>query len=404
METVSLVSEPVAHPADRAAGDNLPWDVEVVTDYQAFVLLEPIWNRLVEESGVDHPFMRHEWVRTWWDCFKPDGSLYIVVVKEGPKVVALAPLMLDRGKIYGCPVRRLRGIANIYTERFDFICGERPKEACRAIWKHLAQQATKWDMLELRQIPEQAHVKEHLLRDAFEDKFLLGQWHSTDGPYIPVQQPWDAYLKGLSKKHVSNLRGRVKGLHRVGTVHCEVVTGGQDLDRAIQDAFVLEAAAWKGQAGTAILNGPERLAFYQRLLRMAADQGWLRLHFLVLDGKRIAVQIALLFHNKLYILKSGYDPHYAAFAPSLILCEMMLKEAWTHHFSEVDFLGSSERWKLEWAKHTKAHSWLFVFPNRPRTRLLHRLKFTLVPRLQNHAAYRLLRMGGTRLGLKVHDE
>ena len=48
-----------------------------------------------------------------------------------------------------------------------------------------------------------------------------------------------------------------------------------------------------------------------------------------LYGKRIAVQIALLFHNKLYILKSGYDPHYAAFAPSLILCEMMLREAWS---------------------------------------------------------------------------
>jgi CelD/BcsL family acetyltransferase involved in cellulose biosynthesis len=259
-------------------------------------------------------------------------------------------------------------------------------------------------MLELRQVPAGAQVTEHLLHDAFEDKFLLGQWHSTDGPYIPITQSWDVYLKSLSKKHVSNLRGRAKGLHRLGAVQCEIVTGGVDLDRTLQEAFMLEAAAWKGQAGTAILNGSERLTFYHRLLNLAAEQGWLRLHFLTLDGKRIAVQIALLFHNKLYILKSGYDPHYAAFAPSLILCEMMLREAWNHHFSEVDFLGSSERWKLEWAKEARAHSWLFVFPNRPRTRLLHRLKFTLVPRLQHHAAYRLLRMGGTRLGLKVHDE
>jgi CelD/BcsL family acetyltransferase involved in cellulose biosynthesis len=404
METVSLVSEPAAYPGDRTASDKLPLKVELVTDYPAFVQLGPVWNRLVEESGVDHPFMRHEWVCTWWDSFKPEGRLYIIVVKEGQKTVALAPLMLDRGRIYGCPVRRLRGIANIYTERFDFILGDRPEDACRAIWKFLAQQASNWDMLELRQVPAGAQVTDHLLRDAFQDKFLLGQWHSTDGPYIPITQPWDAYLKSLSKKHVSNLRGRAKGLHRLGPVHCEIVTGGEGLERTIQEAFMLEAAAWKGQAGTAILNGPERLVFYRRLLTLAAEQGWLRLHFLTLDGKRIAVQIALLFHNKLYILKSGYDPHYAAFAPSLILCEMMLREAWNHHFSEVDFLGSSERWKLEWAKEARPHSWLFVFPNRPRTRLLHRLKFTLVPRLQNHAAYRLLRMGGTRLGLKVHDE
>ena len=404
METVSLVSEPAAYPGDRAARDKLTLDVELVTDYPSFVQLGPVWNRLVEESGVDHPFMRHEWVCTWWDSFKPDGRLYIIVVKEGAKVVALAPLMLDRGRIYGCPVRRLRGIANIYTERFDLILGTRPEDASRAIWKFLAERASFWDMLELRQVPAGALVTQHMMRRAFEDKFLLGQWHSTDGPYISITQPWDAYLRSLSKKHVSNLRGRAKGLHRLGSVQCQVVTGGEDLDRAIQDAFILEAAAWKGQAGTAILNAPERLAFYRRLLILAAEQGWLRLHFLTLEGKRIAVQIALLFHNKLYILKSGYDPHYAAFAPSLVLCEMMLREAWNHHYSEVDFLGSSERWKLEWAKEARAHSWLFVFPNRPRTRLLHRLKFGLVPRLQNNAAYRFLRMGGTRLGLKVHDE
>jgi hypothetical protein len=161
METVSLVSEPAAYPGDRTASDKLPLKVELVTDYPAFVQLGPVWNRLVEESGVDHPFMRHEWVCTWWDSFKPEGRLYIIVVKEGPKTVALAPLMLDRGRIYGCPVRRLRGIANIYTERFDFILGDRPKDACRAIWKFLAQQASNWDMLELRQVPAGAQVTEH---------------------------------------------------------------------------------------------------------------------------------------------------------------------------------------------------------------------------------------------------
>jgi GNAT acetyltransferase-like protein len=405
METVTLASEPAVQPCEPVG--QLPLDVQLVTDYQAFVQLEPIWNRLVEEAGTDHPFVRHEWICTWWDTFKPDGQLYIILVKEGSKAVALAPLMLDRGKIYGCSVRRLRGIANIYTERFDFILGSRPQEACETIWRFLARHASEWDMLELRQVPEGAQVSQHVMRAAFEDQFLLGQWHSTDGPYIPImptQQSWDRYLKSLSKKHVSNLRGRAKGLHRLGTVQCEIVEGGEHLAEDLQEAFLLEAAAWKGQAGTAILNAPDRLNFYRRLLSLAAERGWLRLHFLTVNGKRIAVQMALQFQNKLYILKSGYDPHYAAFAPSLVLCEMMLREAWTRQLSEVDFLGSSERWKLEWAKQARAHCWLFVFPNRRRPRLLHRLKFKVVPRLQSNMAYRLLRMGGTRLGLKVHDE
>ncbi len=83
METVSLVSEPAAYPGDRAASDKLPLDVELVTDYPAFVQLGPVWNRLVEESGVDHPFMRHEWVCTWWDSFKPDGRLTEAALIDG---------------------------------------------------------------------------------------------------------------------------------------------------------------------------------------------------------------------------------------------------------------------------------------------------------------------------------
>lgn len=403
MDTATVLPV-VRQGGEGAAESDTTLRVELIQDYDAFVRLGPVWNHLVEQAGITHPFMRHEWIRTWWDCFEHGGSLHILVVKQGGEPIAIAPLMLDRGRVYGCAVRRLRGIANVYTERFDFILAQRPKEACQALWAYLAAESSHWDMLELRQIAEGARVQEYLPLFAFGDKFLLGQWPSSHGPYIPINQPWEAYVKSLSKKHLSNLRGRSKGLRRAGEVRHEIVTGGGELDRRLNEAFLLEAAAWKGQAGTAIMNRPDRRAFYQQLLTRAAEQGWLRLHFLTLNDVRIAVQIALQTDNRLYILKSGYDPHYAAYAPSLLLCELMLRDAWEQHLTEVDFLGDAERWKLDWAGHTRPHCWLFFFPDRPRTRLLHRLKFTVVPRLQHNAAYRMLRRGSTRLGLKVHDE
>jgi CelD/BcsL family acetyltransferase involved in cellulose biosynthesis len=403
MDAATIV--PVAH--EDMGAPNLPEPelrVEVIQEYGAFIRIGPVWNQLVEEAGIEYPFMRHEWVRTWWDCFEHGAKLHIVLVKQGDETIAIAPLMFDRGRLYGCSVRRLRGIANVYTERFDFILTQRPKDACRAIWKYLAAKASDWDVLELRQLPDGARVKEHLLRYTFDDHFLFGSWHSSDGPYIPINRSWEAYLKTLSKKHLSNLRGRMKGLHRVGTVQHEILSGCEQLDRTLNEAFLLEAAAWKGKAGTAILNRPDRLGFYRQLMKRAAERGWMRLHFLTLNGKRIAVQLALQLNNKLYILKSGYDPHYAQFAPSLVLCEMMLHDAWKQNLSEVDFLGDAERWKLDWAGHTRAHSWLFVFPNRPRTRFLHRLKFAVLPRLHQHPLYRVVRDAGRRVGLRVHGD
>jgi len=403
METATSV--PLS-PRDVEVGrePNAPLRVELVRDYEAFARLAPVWNRLVEEAGIDHPFMRHEWIRTWWDCFEHGGSLHVLLVKQGEDPIAIAPLMLDRGRVYGCPVRRLRGIADVHTERFDFILARRPKEACAAIWKYLAAESSHWDVLELRQVPEGGRVNEYVPLYAYEDKFLLGRWPSSQGPYVPVTQPWEAYLKTLSKRHLSNLRGRAKGLRRHGEERHEIVTGSEHLDRTLTEAFLLEAAAWKGRAGTAIVSRPDRQAFYTQLMRRAADRGWMRVHFLTLNGKRIAVQLALAMQHKLYILKSGYDPQYAQFAPSLLLCEMVLRDAWNRQFTEVDFLGDVERWKLDWARHTRSHSWLFVFPNRPRPRWLHRLKFTVIPGLRQNALYRLVRLGGIRLGLKAHDE
>jgi len=407
MNTAAIVpAVETVSPGDQIAGQPMEpalLTVELIQDEQTFAQMGPLWNRLVDEAGLDHPFIRHEWVYTWWESFKPEAALHILLVKEATEAVAIAPLMADRGRIYGCRVRRLRGIANVYTERFDLILARHAKEACRAIWKFLAAESTSWDILELRQIPEGGRAAEFLPFWAFEDKFLLGQWHSSDGPFIPIQQPWDGYVKTLSKKHLSNLRGRAKGLHRVGEVRHEVVSGQEDLQHALDDAFLLEAAAWKGKAGTAIMNRPDRLAFYRKLLTKAAGCGTLQLHFLKIEHKRIAVQITLVVHGKLYILKSGYDPRYAAYGPSLILLESMLKDAWKRRLTEVDFLGDAERWKLEWASRTRSHSWLFIFPDRSRPRFLHRLKFHWLPRLHTHAWYRLLKQTAQRLRLPFHD-
>ena len=378
--------------------------IELIQEEDRFLAMGPLWNRLVDEAGIDHPFMQHEWVRTWWESFKPAGRLHILLVKEADRPVAIAPLMLDRGRVYGWPVRRLRGISNVYTERFDFILPHRPADACRAIWRFLAAESSQWDVLELRQVPEGGKVSQHLLPPAFEDQYLLGQWPSSQGPYIPIDRPWESYWKSLSRKHVSNLRGRAKGLHRIGAVRCEIVTGGEALDQATDEAFLLEAAAWKGHAGTAIMNRPDRASFYRQMLQRAAQRGWTRLFFLTVDGKRIAVQIALQLANKLYILKSGYDPHYAPFAPSLVLCDYMLREAWKQGLSEVDFLGDSERWKLEWASKARPHSWLFIFPNRARARMLHRIKFTLLPLMHRHPIYLAAKNAGRRLGFSLHKD
>ena len=83
--------------------DPISLRVELVEDDDTFLRMGPVWNRLVDEARVDHPFLRYEWVRTWWECFKPAGKLHILCVMEGAEPIAIALLMFDQDASTAAP-------------------------------------------------------------------------------------------------------------------------------------------------------------------------------------------------------------------------------------------------------------------------------------------------------------
>src|SRR5690349_23579267 len=186
-----------------------PLRIEVITDYRSFLKLEPEWNRLVDESGLEFPFVRHEWIRADWDCFNPASTLYIIVVHDGRRPLAIAPLMRERVTMYGLPVHRLRGIADVYTERFDFILSDRRDECCMAIWDYLAEHTHEWDVLELRQLPAESSTLEMFPPPAGRMQCAVSRWPSSESPYVAVRDDWDTYYKGLKKTHRHDMRKRI---------------------------------------------------------------------------------------------------------------------------------------------------------------------------------------------------
>jgi hypothetical protein len=58
--------------------------------------------------------------------------------------------------------------------------------------------------------------------------------------------------------------------------------------------------------------------------------------------------------------------------------------------SEYDLLGADEGWKLQWTSFSREHCWMFVFSGSPSSRLLHLLKFRILPALRNQKSYRFL--------------
>jgi CelD/BcsL family acetyltransferase involved in cellulose biosynthesis len=387
---VAVLAPPLAPPLEpRLEPPPAPaLSVETVSDYEGLLALEPAWNGLVDAAGVGHPFLSHEWIRTWWECFGAGKQLHVLVVRAGSEPVAIAPLMRCQSRICGVTVRRLQLIANEQTPRADLIVGRRTEEAYQALWDCLAAQRALWDALVLPQLPADSATLDVLSGLALRDGFRTGIWRrpSDRSPWVRLAGNWDDYFAGLARKHRSNLRNRIKRLEQLGPLEVKSVSAGPEIGPALDQGFNLEAAAWKGRGGTAIRCLSDLRLFYTRLAAWAAQRGWLRLQFLTVGERPIAFAYMLCFKKTLFLLKPGYDPAYSALSPSNVLLSKVLREAFAQRLEAFDFLGEQDRWKVDWTPEGRPHSWLFVFPDTPRSRLLHYAKFRLLPWLKQARA------------------
>ena len=359
--------------------------VDVVSEYDDFLRLEPAWNDAVRRAGIPHPFLRHDWVRSSWEAFGGNARLHILIVKAGEEIAAIAPLMRENTRMYGVPVSRLRFIANDHTPRTDFILADRAESTYRGIWDALRQDDS-WDVLQLSGLVQPSLTSQMFARFASADGLPSGTWTHGESPYLTMTGTWDEYWDSLPAKFRSNIRNRLSRLTRLGEPALEIVRDPAAIRDAYPDVVRLEASGWKAREGTAICADSAVERFYSQLTARGSEGGWLELLFLTCGGRRIAMSYGSTYEGRLFLFKTGYDPEYATCAPFKLLTYFAIQHAYRHGVGEFDFLGDAEPWKLEWTSAMRSHEWLFVFAATRRARLLHSIKFQWGPELKRWRA------------------
>jgi CelD/BcsL family acetyltransferase involved in cellulose biosynthesis len=376
----ALEIDPVNHSGSRIPDPGSR--IDIVSDYEQFVSLENDWNDAVQRAQIPHPFLRHEWVRTWWDSFAGDRQLHIVIVRDDDRIVGIAPLMRESAVVYGLPIRRLALIANDHTPRTDFVVAGNHHDVCRAIWGSLADEMDQWDVLQLTQLPRTSRTIPAMSSLASTDRLPIGTWRSSDSPYLELAGTWESYWASLSAKFRSNVRNRLTRLTQIGEPALEIISDASAVAAAFDDVWQLEASGWKDKEGTAIVSDPAVQRFYTLLAARAVDRGWLRLLFLTVGGRRIAVSYSAVHDDRLFLLKTGHDREFHACSPFKLLTYLATQEAYASGLREIDFLGDCEPWKQEWTSTVRGHDWLFIFSNSRRARLLHSIKFQMAPEIK----------------------
>jgi CelD/BcsL family acetyltransferase involved in cellulose biosynthesis len=374
--------------------------VDELRDRAAIAALASPWEELRAEvaaaGGTRGPFLGPTWFAIYAASLAR-GRLRVLVAHRAGRLLGLLPLFAERRALAGVPARVLRSLSDDHSQRFDALLrpGE-AGEAARALWAHLIADRN-WDVLELRETPsghapavEQAAAErpavERLVACARAAGCPTGSWAAMRSPYLPLP---DAGTPLGSAKLRSNLRRRRKKLAaEVGPVALERVDGRDRaaLDAALAEGFHLEAAGWKGEAGTAIACDPALLARYRALAHAYAARGELALYFLTAGGRRVAFHFALVDGGVYYLFKPGFDPALASYGLGHLLVDEVACDLGARGVRELDLLGDDLPWKRAWTDRARAHAWRYVFAPTPFGRALAAWKLRWAPSVKRLAA------------------
>jgi CelD/BcsL family acetyltransferase involved in cellulose biosynthesis len=304
------------------------------------------WERLTAEAP---PFAAPEFIRLTTRLERMDDAWLLGARAGDTLVTALA--LARRG-------RTLVAVRGEHSPRFE-VAGD--PRGLAEVWRAI-RELPDWDRLELRGVPTDSALAAD-----------LPELVRADGCRVVVREthrcPW-FLTDGIEQRIHRRFRGDMKRLERqLGGVELERI---ETFDRAaLREVLRLEAAAWKGAAGTAIVCDERLVHFYGALARVFGRRKRLTTAFLRARGKRIAALFALEDATTFYLMKTGYDPEYAHFGPGQLLVRETAADATRRGLSRYDMMGKDTPWKLKWTEDARAHVEVIVYAPTARGRLGH---------------------------------
>jgi hypothetical protein len=199
----------------------------------------------------------------------------------------------------------------------------------------------------------------------------------------------DAYLaKSLPARKRKDLNRRFRRLAELGEIDFRWESGSEGVVRWIDEFLALEAAGWKGDAGSALACDAATEALFRESLIGAAERGRLVRLSLRLDGRPIAMLSTFLTPPGAFGFKTAFDEDYAQFSPGFLL--------------EREFLTALQRFGISWCDSCAAANHSVMDRIWCERRPVGRVSIAIGGPLRRAAFSRLLRKEMAGLNKEVH--
>jgi CelD/BcsL family acetyltransferase involved in cellulose biosynthesis len=331
-------------------------NVTVVKDFSEFLLMEKSWGALANAMEQPSIFLTHAWIRIWWENFRNNDSLYILLVWEKDELVGILPLrrsFFRRFRVFHWPAYFL--LTSHHTLPSNILCRlDLLAKVLEAIRVHLETDSEPWDKLVFKNVPTDSGTVDAIAEGFTSGKMrsVVSPWQERNGSYyIDMDRSFADYFSGLgavfrkNRKYIHNVMAR-RGKIEFAVEHA--------LDPAsIQQFYEIEDTGWKHVSGAPLNRNPLYGKYFMDLAKMLAKKGMFRLCSLRYAGDIIAMVYGMEFKGTFHFLKLAVDynhPETRRVAPGQVIQYYLLQYCFENGYIKSDFLGGCDHYESHWTK------------------------------------------------------
>lgn len=316
------------HPmGSRLKGDSKKMSLIVVNDEASLSKYVADWEDLAAEALEPNPFYESWMLMPALRAFDKDKELLFVLIFAPHPSLEFAPPMLcglfplERSRFRRTPVKMLR----LWQHLHCFLCTPLVRrgygqETLSLFFEWLGSSEAGSSLMEFNSVAGDGAFHQ-LLVDQINVRaslyFVTEQF--TRALFRPSSDSENYLQRAISGKRRKELRRQEKRLSEAGRLEYAELTASKELETWIDDFLRLEAAGWKGRAGTNMSANEDEREFFTEIVEEAFRRERVMMLAMRLDGRTIAGKCNFLAGAGAFAFKIVFDEAHAQSSPGVHL-------------------------------------------------------------------------------------
>ena len=321
-------------------------DYKILTKTREFKELEKDWGIIEKHSDNITFFSTYEYCYTWWEAYQnhPNYKLWIICIYQNNKVVAIAPLMLEKQTQSFQKSISLRFLAR--ADYHDFLINNaiitKSEKIIKKIFSIIEENNDIWDEIHLTHIDSKNILTHFLFKSKYNNqfKYLIENPFINTTKYLDYSDFTKRCMPSKAKQYANRLKKKT---------NYSIMVSTDDLMDSFSQLHLAEKAYLTKQGfhnRHSLFENNDKKKF----MELISEKGHVLSYYLVDDmNKMIIYNAGFVLNNIFYSVITAFEPEYANFGLGRVIYLEMFKENYLNPRWQILDAGTGRYpWKFEW--------------------------------------------------------